>query len=47
MFVKSQWSEVYGAMFDEETAREDMRVIFVEYAGDLALDAAVTRKAGA
>jgi hypothetical protein len=32
LFAKDNWTEVYGAMFDEQTKRESMRVVFMEHA---------------
>jgi hypothetical protein len=38
-FVKDDWSNVYSAMFDEQTKREDMRVVFLEDARNASVDA--------
>ena len=44
-FVKSDWTSVYGAIFDEATKREDMRVVFVEDARFLPLRRSSIRQA--
>ncbi|HEY4221351.1 MAG TPA: DUF2330 domain-containing protein [Myxococcota bacterium] len=45
-FAKDAWTEVYGAMFDEQEKREDKRVLFIEAQDRLAVDDSV-KKAGA
>jgi hypothetical protein len=44
-FVKNEWNDVYGAIFDEQEKREGNRVIFVEANRGLAVDDDV-KKAG-
>jgi hypothetical protein len=45
-FAKDAWSEVYGAIFDEQTKREDMRVVFIENAQWVS-PSGTTQRAGA
>src|SRR6185436_6508996 len=36
LFVKGEFKDLYKAMFAEQVRREDMRVVFLEYAWDMA-----------